>query len=106
MSKHLSHQLDSYNKHAVEGTGRPTAEPVDPDRLRGRDAKQQNYFWCDTPESMAPRVRSMTGDSPTETVFWVSLGGMPVDWALRHMQTFCTKLGPLLDTATDVAQKG
>lgn len=107
VSKHLSHQLDSYNKHAVEGTGRLAPEPIDPDRLRGRDARRQNYFWCDTPESMAARVRSMIGDSPTETVFfWVSLGGMPEDWALRHMQTICTKLGPLLDTAAHVAQKG
>jgi len=107
VSKHLSHQLDSYNKHAVEGTGRPTPDPVDPERLRGRDAKRQNYFWCETPESMAARVRSMIGDSPTETVFfWVSLGGMGEDLALRHLQTICTKLAPLLGTAADVAQKG
>ncbi|WP_234825459.1 LLM class flavin-dependent oxidoreductase [Mycolicibacter senuensis] len=97
VATHLAYQLDSYNKHAVEGTGRDTPRPIDPDRLRGREAKAQNYFWCETPEAMAGRVRGMIGDSPTETVFfWVSLGGMPEDWSLRHLQTICTTLAPLL----------
>ena len=37
----------------------------------------------------------MIGDSPTETVFfWASLGVIPEEWALRHVQTICTKLAP------------
>jgi len=28
--------------------------------------------------------------------FWASLGGMPEEWTLRHVQTICTKLAPLL----------
>jgi len=98
VSKHLSYQVDSYRKHMMEGTGRPQPRPVDPDRLRGREAGILDYFWCETPQSMASKVRAMIGDSPTETVFlWASLGGMPEEWALRHVQTICTKLAPLLN---------
>jgi len=97
VSKHLAYQVDSYRKHMVIGTGRPQPRPVDPDRLRGRDTGVLEYFWCETPQSMASKVRAMIGDSPTETVFfWASLGGMPEEWALRHVQTICTKLAPLL----------
>jgi alkanesulfonate monooxygenase SsuD/methylene tetrahydromethanopterin reductase-like flavin-dependent oxidoreductase (luciferase family) len=101
VSKHLSHQLNSYRKHMVEGTGRRAPRPVEPDALRGRDAIGLNYFWCDTPQITAERVRKLIGDSPTETVFlWVSLAGMAEDWALRHLRTICTQLAPLLN-ATD-----
>lgn len=97
VSKHLAYQVDSYRKHMVEGSGRPQPRPVDPDRLRGRDAGVLDYFWCETPQSMASKVRAMIGDSPTETVFfWASLAGMSEEWALRHVQTICTKLAPLL----------
>lgn len=46
---------------------------------------------------MASKVRAMIGDSPTQTVFfWASQGGMSEKWALRHVQTICAKLAPLL----------
>ncbi|OBI44817.1 LLM class flavin-dependent oxidoreductase [Mycobacterium sp. E796] len=97
VSKHLAYQVDSYRQHMVEGTGRPRPRPVDADRLRGRDAGVLDYFWCETPYSMAAKVRAMIGDAPAETVFfWASLGGMREEWALRHVQTICTKLAPLL----------
>jgi alkanesulfonate monooxygenase SsuD/methylene tetrahydromethanopterin reductase-like flavin-dependent oxidoreductase (luciferase family) len=97
VSKHVAYQVDSYRKHMVVGTGRPQPRPVDPDRLRGRESGVLEYFWCETPQSMASKVRAMIADSPTETVFfWASLGGMPEEWALRHVQTICTKLASLL----------
>ncbi|MGO9104102.1 MAG: LLM class flavin-dependent oxidoreductase [Mycobacterium sp.] len=93
VSKYVAHQLDSYRRHMVEGTDSPTPRPVDPERLRDRDVGTLNYFWCETPEVIASRVQAMIGDSPTQTVFfWASLGGMPEDWALRHVQTICSKL--------------
>ena len=98
ISKNLAYQVDSYRRHMVQGTGRPPPRRVDPEQLRGGDAGILDYFWCETPQSMASRVRAMIGDSPTETVFfWASLGGMPEEWALRHVQTICTKLAPLLN---------
>jgi hypothetical protein len=70
---------------------------VDPDRRRGLGARVIHYFWCETTQSMASKVRAMIGDSPTTTVFfWASLGGMSEEWALRHVRTICTKLAPLL----------
>lgn len=81
----------------VEGTDIPTQRPVDPARLRDRDVGTLNYFWCETTQVIASRVQAMIGDSPTQTVFfWASLGGMPEDWALRHVQTICSKLALLL----------
>lgn len=33
VSEHLAHQLNSYRRHMVEGTGQPAPRPVDVDRL-------------------------------------------------------------------------
>jgi len=96
VSRHLAYQLGSYAEYALEGSGR-APRPIDTDALRQRDADGLKYFWCETPETMAQRVRGMIGDSPTRTVFfWASLAGMPEDWAARHVQTLCEKLAPLL----------
>ncbi|MEX5637298.1 LLM class flavin-dependent oxidoreductase [Parafrankia sp. FMc2] len=93
----LAYQLDSYNEHAVEGTGRPVPAPRDPERLRGRDSSLLNYFWCDTGAVVAERVRAFTSGAPVETVFmFVSLAGLPEEMVVRHMETICRDLVPLL----------
>lgn len=99
VAPHLKHQLDSYRRHMVEGTGAPVPKPIDPDhvRTRDRDARVLSYFWCETPEEIARRTVDYVGDAPVETVFfWASIGGMPEDMVARHVQTLCTRLAPLL----------
>lgn len=103
VAEHLGHQLDSYGKHMVEGTGRPAPAPVDPDRIRARDhnARIVNYFWCETPDEIARRTRDFVGDSPAETVFfWASIAGMGEAMVANNIQTICTKLAPLLRETT------
>ena len=110
VSRHVGYQLDSYLRHAVEGTGRPAPRPVDPERLRQHEPIGQSYFWCDTPAVIASKTRSLIGASPTETVFfWCSIGGMPEAVALRHLHTICKGLAPLLrpqSTRTALEHKG
>ncbi len=96
---YLAYQLDSYRRHMVEGTGAPTPRPVDPDRVRAREASKSpiDYFHYGTPEEVASGIRAFVGDAPVDTVYlWASLGGMPADLVARHVDIVCTRLAPLL----------
>ena len=98
VAPYVAYQRDSYMRHMVEGTGRRIPRPVDPEKLRSSDSPGVwASFWFDTPENIAVRIREMTADAPVETVFlWASIGGMPIDLAMRHVETITTKLAPLL----------
>ncbi|MCW2526891.1 MAG: luxA 2 [Pseudonocardiales bacterium] len=101
VGKHLAYQLDSYNEHAVEGTDIAVPRPVDVDRIRGNTPKRLNYFWCETPSVVAANVAAYVGDAPVETVFvFASLAGMPEEMVIRHVQSVCSDLKPLLDKST------
>jgi alkanesulfonate monooxygenase SsuD/methylene tetrahydromethanopterin reductase-like flavin-dependent oxidoreductase (luciferase family) len=103
VSRHISYQLDSYQRHGVEGTGRPAPRPSDPDRLRQREPVGMGYYWCDTADEIASKIRAFTGDSPTETVFlWASIGGMSEEMTLRHVQALCNTLAPLLNSESTI----
>jgi alkanesulfonate monooxygenase SsuD/methylene tetrahydromethanopterin reductase-like flavin-dependent oxidoreductase (luciferase family) len=94
---YLAHQLDSYNAHAVEGTGRPVPRPVDPERIRSGAPRLLSYFWCEQAEMVAANIRKFTAGAPVETVFIAaSLSGMPEDMVVRHVRNIGTKLLPLL----------
>jgi hypothetical protein len=102
---HLAHQLDTYNAHAVEGSGQSVPRAVDPDRIRSGSSVRLNYFWCEPPDIVAANIRGFTAGAPVETVFmFASLAGTSEDLTMRHVQNICTKLAPLLaeiDTGTD-----
>jgi alkanesulfonate monooxygenase SsuD/methylene tetrahydromethanopterin reductase-like flavin-dependent oxidoreductase (luciferase family) len=98
VSKHLSHQVDSYRRHMVEGTDRPAPRPIEPDRLRQREIGDPlSYFVLGTPEEVADRIRTSTAGAPVETVFfWASVSGMPEPMVADHVRMVCTRLAPLL----------
>ena len=56
-----------------------------------------SYFLFGTPEQVAKAILKYAGDAPVQTV-WLgaSIAGLPEDLAARHVQTICTRLGPLL----------
>jgi alkanesulfonate monooxygenase SsuD/methylene tetrahydromethanopterin reductase-like flavin-dependent oxidoreductase (luciferase family) len=99
LAPHIAYQQDSYRRYMVEGTGTPVPRPVDPERLRtrGPEAGPMSYFLFGTPEEVAKAVGEYAGDAPVHTV-WLgaSVAGLPEDLALRHVQTICTRLAPLL----------
>lgn len=99
VARHVSYQFDSYRRHMVEGTEQPVPRPVDPERLRARGhGSALASFLYGTPEDVATALLTSTAGAPVETMFfWASIGGMPEDWSLRHVQTVCTRLGPLLN---------
>jgi hypothetical protein len=72
---------------------------VDPERLRAKrpDAGPLSYFLFGTPEHVAAAIRDHVGDAAVRTV-WLgaSIAGLPEDLAVRHIQTICTRLRPLL----------
>jgi hypothetical protein len=87
----------------VQGTDQPLPPPVDPEKVRSREPRTStDYFFHETPEGMADRVRSYTAGAPVETVFfWASIGGMPEERVRSHVRTVCTELAPLLADAHD-----
>ena len=99
VAPHIAYAQDSYRKYMVEGTGHPVPRPVDPERLRtrGPDAGPMSYFLFGPPEQVAKAIRAYAGDAPVQTV-WLgaSVAGLPEDLAVRHVQTICTRLRPLL----------
>jgi alkanesulfonate monooxygenase SsuD/methylene tetrahydromethanopterin reductase-like flavin-dependent oxidoreductase (luciferase family) len=106
VSRHVAYQMDSYRRYMVEGTGRPAPRPVDPERLRrSDDSRPLASFLLATPEAAAAALTSLRATAPVETVFFfASIGGMDEEWTLRHVQTLCTRLAPLvrdIDTAND-----
>ena len=98
VSEHLEYQVNSYRRHMVEGTGEPVPRPVDVEKLRGREPRTSiDYFFLETPDRMAERVRAYTAGAPVETVFfWASIGGMSQERARDQVQLVCNKLAPLL----------
>lgn len=98
VAKHVSWQADSYRKHMVDGTDQPGPPPVDPERIRRKGLTTGFHgLLIDTPGAVAAQVRAATEGLPVETVFfWVSIAGMPEQMVMRHMQTICTELVPLL----------
>lgn len=98
VSKHLAHQLDSYRRHMVEGTGRPPPKPVDLDRVvnQGGMAPLKSFTYG-TPERVAEAIKAGTAGAPVDTVFlWASIGGMSEELTMRNIHTICTRLAPLL----------
>jgi alkanesulfonate monooxygenase SsuD/methylene tetrahydromethanopterin reductase-like flavin-dependent oxidoreductase (luciferase family) len=98
VAEHLEYQVNSYRRHMVEGTDQPVPRPVDVEKLRGREPRTSiDYFYLETPEGMADRVRAYTAGAPVETVFfWASIGGMSQERARDEVQLVCNKLAPLL----------
>jgi alkanesulfonate monooxygenase SsuD/methylene tetrahydromethanopterin reductase-like flavin-dependent oxidoreductase (luciferase family) len=107
VAAHLGRQIDSYTRHAVEGTDAPPPRPVDPERLRrraeaGGPAAPLAYFQFGSAPDVAAMVRARTAGAPVDGVFfWAALADMPEDAVVRHVRTICTELRPLL-AAPDV----
>ena len=99
VSKHVAAQFDSYRRHMVEGTDAPLPRPVDPEKLRSREASSHplSRIVYGTPDDVATEIRASTTGAPVETVFlWASIAGMPEDDVVRHVRTICTELAPRL----------
>jgi alkanesulfonate monooxygenase SsuD/methylene tetrahydromethanopterin reductase-like flavin-dependent oxidoreductase (luciferase family) len=99
VAKHHAYQWDSYRRYMVEGTGRPAPRPIDPERSRANGLKPgMGNLLVATPEEAADKIRQHLLGLPVDTVFfWASLAGMPEDAVVRHVQTLCTRLRPLLN---------
>jgi alkanesulfonate monooxygenase SsuD/methylene tetrahydromethanopterin reductase-like flavin-dependent oxidoreductase (luciferase family) len=105
VAPHLAHQIDSYTRHAVEGTDAPAPRPVDPDRLRrrgdeGGPAAPLSYFQFGTAEDVAAMVRARAHGAPVSGVFlWAALAHMQDELVLAHVRRVCTELRPRLADA-------
>jgi len=106
VSERYAYMYDSYNRHAVMGTGRPVPPPVDVDRWRrqgieagsaGRAQDVSESMVFTTPEDAARQVLEFFDGMPVETiVVWLSPGVLPEEMAMRHVQLLATELQPRL----------
>lgn len=101
VSEHLTAQVDSYARHARQGTTLPPARPADPDRLRARDPQSSlDYFFYGTAQDVAARILDYTAGAPVEAVYlWAGLPGMSQDLVARNVTRIATQLAPLLRAA-------
>jgi len=101
VSRHLAAQVDSYARHARQGTTLPPARPADPERLRVREPRASlDYFFYGTVPDVAARILDYTAGAPVEAVYlWAGLAGMGQDVVARHITTIATQLVPLLRDA-------
>lgn len=98
VGKHHAYQWDSYRRHMVDGTDAPTPRPIDPERSRaaGLTGGTSSLLYG-TPEEVATAISGHLRGLPVQTVFlWASLGGMDEATTVRHVQTICRRLAPLL----------
>ena len=97
VARHLSYQQDSYRRYAVEGTGRPTPKPVDPDEIRARGETRLGPYFYGDPASIAAAINTRYAGLPIECIyFWASVAGMPEQMVAKNIHTILTKLAPLL----------
>jgi alkanesulfonate monooxygenase SsuD/methylene tetrahydromethanopterin reductase-like flavin-dependent oxidoreductase (luciferase family) len=98
VAEHHGYQWDSYRRYMVEGTDQPVPRPIDPERSRTRGLTQGlGNLHYGTPEEAAVAIKTHLDGVPVDTVFiWASLAGMPEDVVVRHVQTLCSRLRPLL----------
>jgi hypothetical protein len=81
-----------------EGTDTPTPPPADPDRARSKGLRAGlGALGFGTPEEIATQARALVDGLPAQEVFfWASFAGMPEEMVMRHIQTLCTRVAPLL----------
>lgn len=98
VAKHHVYQWNSYRRHMTEGTGSPTPRPIDPERSRAAGLTGGlGSLLYGTADQVAAAITRFTADVPVQTVFlWASLGGMDELTTMRHVQTICNDLAPLL----------
>jgi alkanesulfonate monooxygenase SsuD/methylene tetrahydromethanopterin reductase-like flavin-dependent oxidoreductase (luciferase family) len=98
VAKHHAYQWDSYRRHMVEGTQQEVPRPVDPDRSRTSGPSDRlDSLLYGSPEEVAKAIIDHTAGLPVETVFtWASPGAMDEAATVKHVQTICNELAPLL----------
>jgi alkanesulfonate monooxygenase SsuD/methylene tetrahydromethanopterin reductase-like flavin-dependent oxidoreductase (luciferase family) len=93
----LAHQLNSYRRGGVAGTGK-TARELTLDDVRKRPGSGPlSALQVTTPADAARRLRESTAGLPAvECYLWASIGGMPDDMVERHLDLCARELRPLL----------
>lgn len=92
---YYAHQVNSYRRAAVAGTGRPQPKEISVERLREGMQSRGKVPGLSvlTTEEAIEHVRAAVSDLPvTEVYTWASVAGMPDDLVQRHLELW---LGPV-----------
>jgi alkanesulfonate monooxygenase SsuD/methylene tetrahydromethanopterin reductase-like flavin-dependent oxidoreductase (luciferase family) len=103
---HYAHQVNSYRRAAIAGTGRPEPKEVTVDRLRERMHSRGAIpgLAVLTVDEAIAHVGAAVADLPVTDVYvWANVAGMPDDIVRRHLELW---LGPVRDgVATAVGSR-
>lgn len=94
-----AHQLNTYRRASVAGTGAPEPREVTVERLREGIRKAGNAPGLNvlSPTEAVDAVRERVDGLPVEHVyFWASVAGMPDELAARHMELLLGEVRPHL----------
>ncbi len=100
---HYAHQLNTYRRAAVAGTGRPPPKDVTVEKLRaGADARgvMPGLAVVD-PDTALDVLRERIEGLPVHHVYcWASIAGMDDDLVDRHLELLLTRVAPALARET------
>jgi hypothetical protein len=103
---HYAHQVNSYRRAAIAGTGRPEPKEVTVDRLREGMHSQGAIpgLTVLTVDEAIAHLGAAVADLPVTDVYvWANVAGMPDDIVRRHLELW---LGPVRDgVATAVGSR-
>jgi hypothetical protein len=92
---HYAHQVNSYRRAAVAGTGRPAPKEVSVDRLRESMHARGAIPGLSvlTVDEAIAHVHAAVADLPVTDIYvWANVAGMPDDLVQRHLGLW---LGPV-----------
>jgi alkanesulfonate monooxygenase SsuD/methylene tetrahydromethanopterin reductase-like flavin-dependent oxidoreductase (luciferase family) len=93
----LAHQLNSYRRGGVAGTGKVARELTLDDVRKRPGSGPLSALKVTTPSEAARLIRTNVADLPAvECYLWASIGGMPDDMVERHLDLCARELRPLL----------
>ena len=97
---HYAHQLNSYRRAHVAGSGAPEPREVPVEKLRaGIDTEgSMPGLRVLSPDDAVVAIREATDGSPVQHVYlWASVAGMPDEIVQRHVELLCREVVPALD---------
>lgn len=99
IAPHFAHQMNTYRRAAVAGSGAPEPRTITAEKLLAGSTAPGTIpgLRVLTPTDAVAAIHEAIEDAPVEHVYlWGSVAAMPDDLADRHIELLCTEVRPAL----------